>query len=122
MNRSINLLIENIKNNPSIAKSHLDEFETSDIDLKNFLESLKLVPAEIIPSLIKTFVVESNRVSRKTVLDIVKSASVGTLFTEVLSGTTYQFTGFHDGSPTFIEFGKKDQVGLDMELEVKWIF
>lgn len=77
----------------------------------------------MVPELLRTFYREQEKSTYRTFLDIIKCEPIGTLFEDVASGISYQFTGFDkDQSPTAVQFGKREQVYLNPTLKVWRVF
>ena len=116
------VLANQVENNPEKKNQLLDSFRTTNAEFRQFLFSLKDVNELIVPALIRAFGIEQEKLQIKTVKDLAFSEDVGTIF-ELSEGGSFKFTGFsEEGNPTFVKLGSKDQIGLDLDQEIKWLF
>lgn len=116
-------LAREIEYNQAGCKALLDCYRTTDETLRAFIFSLKELPSSMVPALLYTFDTQQRNNRCKTFLDVIKNESVGTLFEDLSTETTYTWNGFNkDDEPTVIKLGSTKQLALDPGTLVRRLF
>jgi hypothetical protein len=117
-------LSKEIQENPNKIDLLLTTFRTTSSEIRDFLFSMRQVPAYIVPALIDTFAIMHRESDPKTVRDLMTSDRyIGSLFVLVEDGSDWSYQGIStSGKPMGRPINSALIMELDPEKEITHVF
>lgn len=117
-------LSKKIQQNPDQLIELLSSFRTTSSETRDFLLSLKNVPAYIVPALIETFAVRHRENFPMTIRDLMSDRkNVGSIFVLVRDDSDWNYVGVStDGKALCRPFNSEIVTELDPSEAIRYVF